>query len=125
MRLLICGDRNWTDEIAIAAIICYLKPTVIIEGECRGADKLARKVAEELGYLVKDKTILPFPADWNRYGNGAGHIRNTQMLKEGKPELVGAFHSDIENSRGTANMLTQAEDNGISYFLIDKEVKGE
>ena len=123
MRLLICGDRNWTDEIAIAAIICYLKPTVIIEGECRGADKLARKVAEELGYLVKDKTILPFPADWNRYGNGAGHIRNTQMLKEGKPDMIGAFSSDIENSRGTANMLTQAEDSNIPYFLIDREVK--
>jgi len=123
VRLLICGDRNWTDEIAIAAIICYLKPTVIIEGECRGADKLARKVAEELGYLVKDKTILPFPADWNRYGNGAGHIRNTQMLKEGKPDMIGAFSSDIENSRGTANMLTQAEDSNIPYFLIDREVK--
>jgi len=119
MRLLICGDRNWTDGVKIGQVIHILKPTIIIEGECRGADLLAREIAEFLGMSVENGTILPFSADWNRYGHRAGPIRNTQMLKVGKPELIGAFHSDIENSRGTANMLTQAEDNDVPYFLVE------
>ena len=114
MRLLICGDRNWTDGVKIANVLNYLKPTEVIEGDCRGADRIAGSIA-----MAQHIKVLKFPANWDKYGNGAGHIRNTQMLKEGKPELIGAFSSDIENSRGTANMLTQAEDNGVPYFLVE------
>jgi hypothetical protein len=77
------------------------KDTIIIEGEARGADQIAGEIASELGLLVEK-----FPANWQRHGRKAGHIRNAQMLCEGKPTEVIAFHEDWANSRGTRNMIT-------------------
>jgi len=104
MRVLICGDRHWTDKDAIRNVLASLEGvTHVIEGEARGADTLARVVAEELGI-----TVLPFPANWTKYGRAAGPIRNRQMLDEGKPDLVIGFHNNLTESRGTKNMLEQA-----------------
>ena len=115
-RVLICGDRNWQDKEMIKDLLIKLKPDVVIEGECDGADKLSRKAANELGYS-EDK-ILKFPADWTKYGKNAGPIRNKQMLDEGKPTLVAAFHDNIEKSKGTKNMLSQAKKAGITTMLL-------
>lgn len=114
MRVLVCGDRNWTDKHLIAEVLGSFPFDTLIEGEQRGADRLSREVAETWNRLV-----LPFPAHWEQYGKGAGHIRNRQMLKVGKPDLVIAFHKHIEESLGTADMLCQAEDAGIPYCLIE------
>ena len=46
----------------------------IIEGEATGADTLAKKYAEERGYILH-----PFPADWDKYGKAAGPKRNKKM----------------------------------------------
>ena len=86
--------------------------TIIIEGECIGADKQSRIFAEKRGIQV-----LQFPADWKKYGKGAGPIRNTQMLIEGKPDIIVAFHNDIENSKGTKNMIIQSLKIGLSVYL--------
>ena len=108
MRLLVCGDRNWKDYSAILAKINEMAPEVVIEGEARGADLMARRAAEKLGIPV-----LKFSAEWDAYGRAAGFIRNQQMLIEGKPDYVLAFHDDIENSRGTKDMVQRAEKAGI------------
>lgn len=114
MRILVCGDRNWTDKnLILDRLKEYPKDVVIIEGEARGADSLARKAAEELGLEV-----LAFPAQWAKFGRAAGPIRNTQMLDEGKPDEVLAFHDHIVDSLGTANMLKQARRRGIRVSLI-------
>ena len=117
MRLLICGDRDWIDERLIYDEILALKPDVIIEGEARGADTIAMDIGNALGIKV-----LPFPADWGRYGRAAGQIRNTQMLVEGKPDKVLAFHDDIIRSKGTRNMIGQCIKKGIDVKLISHEV---
>jgi hypothetical protein len=119
MRVLICGDRNWTNVRAIEREIDLLKAEygydlVIIEGEARGADSLARNAAKERNIEVER-----YPAEWDRYGRAAGAIRNTQMLKEGKPSLVLAFHENIEESRGTKNMVTQARKAGVETRVFD------
>ncbi len=107
MRVLVCGTRSYFNEPFIKSILEKLeKDTVIIEGEASGADSQARDVAESLGLSVEK-----FPADWSRYGRAAGHIRNTQMLQEGRPDWVYAFFEDLkayEKSRGTKNMISQA-----------------
>ncbi|MBI2020165.1 DUF2493 domain-containing protein [Candidatus Daviesbacteria bacterium] len=112
MRILVCGDRNWVDKLLIKSVLRQLlsKNSIdyIIEGEARGADSLARECAEELGIKV-----LKFPADWKKYGKAAGPIRNQQMLKEGKPDLVLAFHDNLQNSKGTANMIKISKKAGI------------
>ena len=102
MRLLICGSRDWTDEKFIYDQLKKFKNKIdiVIEGEARGADKLAAAAARKLGIPV-----LPFPADWYKYGKAAGFIRNRQMLKEGNPDGGWAFSDDIEHSIGTKGMV--------------------
>ena len=52
--------------------------------------------------------VNPFPAQWSKYGRAAGPLRNTQMLSEGNPDIVLAFHDNIKRSRGTRNMIVQS-----------------
>ena len=114
MRVLVCGDRHWTDRGAILDRLKRLPPgTVIIHGAAKGADTIAGEVAVSLGFAVE-----PYPADWKRYGRAAGPIRNAKMLQDGKPDLVIAFHADIEASKGTKNMLGLARASGIDTELL-------
>lgn len=117
MRVLICGDRNWTNGNRIFKTLMQFhkeKPvTVVIEGEAPGADTLARRAAEELGICV-----MAFPANWNHFKRAAGPIRNQWMLNFGKPDLVLAFHSDIENSKGTKDMVNRAKKAGVKVRVI-------
>lgn len=118
MKALICGDRNWTNIELIRSWIARLQDwgyDTIIEGEARGADSIARNEAEKAGMMV-----LKFPAQWDKYHKSAGPIRNKQMLDEGKPNLVVAFHSNIQNSKGTKNMIEQAKKAGVEVILVEK-----
>lgn len=112
MRVLICGDRNWGDYPLVFATLANLHAVtpveVVIEGEARGADIMGRDAAEAL-----DIPVLKFAADWDRFGKAAGPRRNVQMLDEGKPDLVLAFHNDLSKSKGTKHMVTIARQRGI------------
>lgn len=112
-RLLICGDREWDDIESIRLFVLEVKPSVIIQGMCRGADLLARQVAIE-----EDIPFEDYPADWEKHKKAAGPIRNSQMLKEGKPDRVGAFHDNIDKSRGTKDMIKKAEKAGVKVTLV-------
>lgn len=113
MRILICGSRNWTNRKAIEDIIETMCPGIIIEGEAKGADTIASEIAQ-----ARHIQLLKFPAEWKLYGRGAGPIRNKKMLDEGKPDIVVAFHHNIKDSKGTADMLKQAREKNIKTLLI-------
>ncbi len=114
MRILFCGDRGWTDTAKISAAFDEYQPTLVIEGEAKGADRLAREEANR-----RRIPVLPFRAKWEEYGRAAGPIRNRQMLDEGEPDLVLAFHSDLDSSKGTKNMVYQARKRGIPVIVIE------
>lgn len=119
MRVLVTGDRKWSDFDLIHFTLGGLgMGTIIIEGECEGADLIARRAAECMGYEV-----IPFPAKWVEHGRAAGPIRNAQMLREGKPDLVLAFHDNIFRSKGTQNMVLQALDAGVKVQLVRHPTK--
>ncbi len=110
--VLVCGDRNWTNQRPIRTMLLRLRRlgyTTVVEGEARGADKMGRFEAEQLGLEVK-----PFPAYWDDFGKSAGFRRNQQMLDEGRPDLVMYFHNDLDNSKGTADMVRRAKRAGVS-----------
>ena len=118
MRILITGDRDYTDGRLIGEILEKYQAEgydTIIEGEARGADKLSRIEAERLGMQV-----IPIPAQWIKYGKKAGPLRNMEML-EYKPNLVIAFHDDLQNSKGTKHMIRIAKEAGLPVKLIQHE----
>jgi hypothetical protein len=106
MRVLVCGGRNFCDELLLEKTLTSLqpKPTVIIHGGARGADTLADIWAAKHG-IPRDV----YYANWDKYDRRAGPIRNSQMLKEGKPDLVVAFDGGI----GTADMVNKALRAGV------------
>lgn len=121
MKLLVCGDRNWTDYDFIAESLDQVSVSngyieLLIHGAARGADTLAAQYAERRGI-----PILPIPANWAKYGPSAGPIRNRQMLKDGEPDLVVAFHDSIEQSKGTKDMLKAATAASIRTRLFKHE----
>lgn len=113
MKVLVCGDRHWTDGKAIYDRLQSLPAdTTIIEGGARGADRLAAEQAELLGFAV-----VEIPARWELHGKAAGPLRNSRML-DMQPDLVIAFHSNLSESKGTRNCIGQARDRGIPIEVI-------
>ena len=114
-RILICGDRDYKDWLKVQDYLNTIsRTTIIIHGGARGADSLAGNLATSLKMKV-----IKFPAEWDKYGKAAGVLRNQQMLDDGHPDLVVYFHKDLENSKGTKDMVTRAVDNKI------KTINGE
>jgi len=114
MKILVCGCRTWLDEETIKKVLSQYGPdTVIIQGEARGADITAKRVAEEL-----KMTVIGFPAEWDKFGRRAGIIRNIQML-DTNPDLVIAFHNFLPNSKGTKHTVTEAINRGIKVDLCN------
>lgn len=104
-RALVCGDREWKDYWLIFQTLQEMQDSIecVIEGECRGADRMARVAATWLGI-----PWIAFPARWDKFEKAAGPIRNEQMLRIGRASIVLAFHNDLRRSVGTANMIKQA-----------------
>jgi hypothetical protein len=99
MKILITGDRNWTDyDLIFWALAELPSGTTIIEGEARGADIISRQCAETL-----ELNIIRMPADWDTYHKAAGPIRNQAML-DLDPDKTFAFHNNIKESKGTRDM---------------------
>ena len=111
MRVLVCGHRDMKDESLMRKELDKLHLTIrdtLIHGNARGADKLSEKVLSHV-------PVERYPADWEKYGLAAGPIRNTQMLVEGKPDLVIAFLHP--KSVGTKDMIKQAKAAGVEVRI--------
>ena len=122
MRILVCGDRNWTNIDLIRKVLTLYEgipgQDTLIHGNCSGADKLAGLIGSNMGFRVRK-----YSAQWNRYGKAAGPIRNQRMLDEGKPDIVIGFHDNIEQSKGTKDMLNRARKAGIPVELYDSKYR--
>ncbi len=113
MRVLVCGGRGFTDQDLLEAALNRLHHarvfTVLIEGDARGADRMAGAWAEAQGIAHH-----VFKADWEALGAKAGPARNQQMLEEGRPDLVVAF----PGGGGTAHMVRLAREAGVEVIEI-------
>jgi hypothetical protein len=114
MRVLVCGNRQWTDyELIYTRLSKLPEGTIVIHGGARGADALAGIAAKVLGLDVDCN-----PAEWQRYSKAAGPIRNRTML-DMKPDLVIAFNDPRVNSCGTRNMVHQAKRRHVPIEIIN------
>lgn len=111
MRMLVCGGRDFSDADWLGKILSSYRDVIteIIHGAAKGADTMAGAWARAHDIPVKE-----FPADWERYGKGAGPIRNMQMLHEGKPQLLLAF----PGGSGTAHMVRIARREGVKILEL-------
>lgn len=118
MKILVCGDRFWSNIGIVTNTLSKVSgDSIIIHGCCKGADIVAANVAKRLGMVVNG-----YPANWELHGKAAGPIRNREML-DLLPDLVIAFHDNIANSRGTKDCVTEAISRKIKVMLIN--LKGE
>lgn len=117
LRVIICGGRNWTDEKTMERVIERLPPrSIVVHGDCRGADRMAAKISLRRGCFV-----IPVPAIWGLYSNSAGPIRNREMLNP-RPDLVIAFHNDLGKSKGTMDMIIRANKAGVKVEIYPSGV---
>jgi hypothetical protein len=119
MRLLVTGGRSFSDREFLFATLDALHAqhhfTLLIHGDAKGTDRLAGEWAAERGVAVSAR-----PADWRRYGRGAGMVRNRQMLDE-KPDLVVAF----PGGPGTKNMAEIARRAGVRVMVMEPPNAGQ
>lgn len=102
-KLIVAGGRDFNDYTVLSREIEQLANTTyanhevsIVCGMARGADALGLRFAIEHQVFFYE-----FPADWTRYGNRAGPIRNRQMGDFADGLL--AFWDG--QSKGTHNMI--------------------
>jgi len=113
VRVLVYGGRDFTNKrLAFNALDLLHKEygfTLVIDGKARGADTLGFKWAEDQGLPTER-----YAADWNKYQNAAGPIRNQQMIDEGKPDIAVAF----PGGNGTSDMTKRLLNAGILVKTI-------
>jgi hypothetical protein len=111
-KILVCGSREWENKRLIKQVLfaCQEKygDFSCIEGHCRGADQIAGTTS-----LDMEMVVVKVPARWSRYGNSAGMKRNKYMLDKCKPDIVLAFHADLQASKGTKGMIEIAKKAGL------------
>ena len=117
-RVLISGDRNGIDgaiiEREVRALIGRHGKTHLIGigGGASGVDLQC-----ELTFKRHSVHFARVDALWDTRYRGAGPQRNTAMLGLQPDELI-AFHIDIKNSKGTKDMVKQAEKLGIPTRVV-------
>ena len=113
-RLVVAGSRGFDSyERLSAELDKYLagrSNVTIISGTARGADRLGERYAQEHGYKIEQ-----VPAQWAKYHQGAGPIRNKQMVKTADAVLV---FWDNESS-GTRNIIECARAENIPCKVVN------
>jgi hypothetical protein len=117
-RVLVCGGRDFDDKLLLSSVLGVMHRnrvfSLVIHGRQRGADSLADEWA-----IDARVPVLRIPANWDAFGHAAGPIRNAEMLKVGKPDLVVAF----PGHDGTADMVSRARRSHVEVFTVTRDVR--
>ena len=87
---------------------------MIVSGGAAGVDSCAKQYALEKGHIYKE-----FPAQWDKYGNKAGYIRNSEMhayIAKQKSRGCVAFWDGV--SKGTKHNFPLAEKHNTPIKII-------
>lgn len=107
MRTIIAGSRDITDMRLLERAIreSGLVITEVVCGGARGVDQLGYEWAHHGNNIP----VKLFPANWDKYGKGAGYRRNIEMAKYADA-LIAIWDG---KSKGTKHMI----DIAIEYKL--------
>ncbi len=111
MKIAVTGGRNYFERDHLREYMDLFHSrtpiTLLMHGGANGADRLAKNWAKSHGVEV-----VPFEAEWDKFGPAAGPIRNARMLDEGKPDALIAF----PGGKGTADCVAAAKQRAIEVF---------
>lgn len=100
MKVIIAGSRSFNDYPRLSRVLAMIPEiTEVVCGEARGADSLGRQWAQDHYIPVKS-----FPAQWNKYGRSAGHIRNREM-GDYADYLVAFWDGKSKGTKGMINYM--------------------
>ncbi len=111
-KTIIAGSRNITDYelISLALNMAPFGIGKVVSGGARGVDALGEEFAR-----VNNLPLKVFPADWEKHGRSAGHIRNAEMAKYADA-LIAVWDG---KSKGTLSMIRLAKKAGLRVFVLD------
>lgn len=113
-RIVVCGGRDFNDDDflreQLTALYHIYGRFVLVHGDAKGADTLAKEWAQHVGLPVE-----AHPADWKKHGRKAGPLRNVEMLDSGIDYVV-AF----KGGRGTGHMVSIAHEAGVIVWDLRK-----
>jgi hypothetical protein len=110
MRTIIAGSRSITlyAVVKLAVARAPWTPTVVLSGTARGVDLLGERWAKTNGVPIER-----YPANWDKYGNRAGMIRNAEMVD--KAEALIAVWDGL--SGGTEFTIRLAQNMGLQVYI--------
>ena len=129
MKVIVTGSRDFADRDLVRSILNELyhihDGLIVVHGCCpTGADRFADDWAldrqHSSDYWMCNVTVTRYAADWTR-GNGAGMVRNAEMVKAGA-DLVVAFFQPGAANKGTSGCVKLARRAGIGVREYGREV---
>ena len=111
MKVIIAGSRTINDKAEVARAIKSTKVNIteVVIGNARGVDTIAENYANLIHANIK-----VFPAEAEKYGQPAGHIRNEQMARYADA-LIAIWDGD---SMGTRDMIQAMNREGKPVYLF-------
>ncbi len=114
-KVIVAGSRDFNDYEFLEEIMNnYLGGDIveIVSGTAKGADSLGERYAKENGH-----NLVQYKAEWSKYLQAAGFIRNEDMARHAS-ELVVFWDG---KSKGTKHMLQEARRRGlhVEMFIYD------
>ena len=113
MYVAVIGSRTVTDyEYVKSVLMDYIdtESDVIVSGGAKGADSFGERFANE---CCTNEPLI-FLAEWDRFGNRAGYIRNKDIISNS--EMVIAFHDG--QSKGTTHSLKLAKEKKLVIHVF-------
>lgn len=109
MKAAIIGSRSFNNyDLVLETLLEYENIiTLIVSGGAKGADTLGERWAKE-----KNKEVLIFYPEWDKYGKSAGFRRNKDIIENS--DIVFAFWDGV--SKGTKSSIDLAN-------KLNKELK--
>jgi len=115
-KYIIAGSRDFTDFELMEKVLKEFEISEIVCGGARGADLLGKEYGDKYGITVK-----MFPANWERFGNRAGPLRNIEMA-EYSNALIAFWDGE---STGTKHMITEAHRRKLYTTVVKYIIKTE
>lgn len=123
-RVLITGSRTWDDPGVIEDALIKVAglyqddDITLVSGHCpKGADAIAEDFAGSMGWPIERH-----PANWQKYGNSAGFVRNCEMIESNPDHCVAFIRGESKGATQTRDMAVFRGVPTDTYIYKEKQV---